>query len=324
MMSDNNYTQDNEDTIFHDFRSDNDSAPSPDIFFVVQEQGADAKRYLLKDNQPLTVGRGSDQDVVIGDSMVSREHIVILRTGFRVRIEIRGQNGLKMDGQLHMGKTINCESQPFQIGETVCRIESDATVLMSEEDMVSGVKSPGGLFSEQRPFGEEKRAPENDVDVYPDHGKSGGRIQSSLPLEDYDIHDVHSRSFKNDFGPEVIDQGAIKKSSPFLFASPKIVWKIMGGLIAVFFLVFIFWSLLRPLETSRQYRNGRRVDPSASDVFQPDAEETIYARYVINRAKEYMASNELDKAREVLKTVSDHHPEAILLLKEINLLSENK
>lgn len=315
MMSNNDFNQDNEETIFHDFKNINGDALEPDMFFVVQ--GDDVRKYPIKDGGLLTVGRNANQDVVLQDVMVSREHIVIRRTGFRVSIEIKGQNGLKMDGKLYMRETIDNISHLFQIGKTVCRIESDATVLMKDD--IASVDETSSTFSPAQPLLDKKeRLQKKDMDSNYPPGKSERCAHSFLNADSDKIHDDHFDSFENGFGPEIVDHRAIVKPELSFFCDAKTAWAIAGGVVAVLLVVGAIWSLWHPWETPLQYRNEMRVGLPAPGAFQSDGGENMYAGYVINRAKEYVMSNEWDKAREILKTVSPDNPDAILLLKEIN------
>ena len=58
---------------------------------------------------------------------VSREHLVLTRKNERVRVEIRGRNGVNLDDKQYLDQTIEClPPTSFKIGSVWCHLDLDA------------------------------------------------------------------------------------------------------------------------------------------------------------------------------------------------------
>ncbi len=112
------------------------SAPQDDMWFEV-EQADPANVHPLREGQLVTVGRDSSQDIVIIDKTLSRNHLILQRSGDRIAVQVLGLNGLVYADQVH--KSTNLEMVvpcSLTIGNVTCRIrkkiDNDATILMSD------------------------------------------------------------------------------------------------------------------------------------------------------------------------------------------------
>jgi hypothetical protein len=223
-MSDHYYNQDDDKTIFHGPPDACGGEPAEDMALVVEE--GRGGRYPLREGGFLTVGRNADQNVALKDARVSREHLVIRRTGFLVRVEVKGRNGLLMDGKTYRDQTIELTSESFQIGKTPCRIESETTVLMTDNG--PGMKVPETVFDGR--------------DMFDDAGGSGARDPDPHRApEDFAPFPVSSSSPK-DFEPEIIER-SFSPSSPFFHLDVKTACVTLGGVaLAILVAVLMFFS----------------------------------------------------------------------------------
>lgn len=110
-------------------------AGEDDLFFVVEGAGG-GREYPLRSGQRYTVGREANQDIVVGDRTLSRQHLIIQRMNDRVTIQIIGLNGLVHNGATLKSQTIDLSvPATFTVGKVPCRlkkkVDSDATIMMS-------------------------------------------------------------------------------------------------------------------------------------------------------------------------------------------------
>ncbi len=290
-MSDNN-SIDNEKTIFNGLSNAYGQASGTDMFFVVREDPAG--RYPVKESRPLTVGRNRDQDVVLRDSMVSREHLLIKRRGPCAIIEIKGRNGLEMDEKIYRNQIIECGSNRFLIGKTLCGIESETTILA------------GGNDSPVRPRETISLAPGKFAEVK--------RPEKRKDYEDYDNFDFHG----NDFGPEIIEQSSTKGPSSFFSLFSKTAWFIIGCVVALIAAAVVIRFFPGGSNISFLHHTERETDDAIFERDRPVPGKDPYVEYVLARAEEHMLAGEWDRAGDVLKAVPSDHPDALLLLEKID------
>lgn len=112
------------------------AAPQDDMWFEV-EQADPANVHPLREGQLVTVGRDTNQDIVIIDKTLSRNHLILQRSGDRIAVQVLGLNGLVYASQVY--KSTNLEvivPCSLTIGNVTCRIrkkiDNDATILMSD------------------------------------------------------------------------------------------------------------------------------------------------------------------------------------------------
>jgi len=131
-------TDETEETVLDDEVTDLET----ELFFIVQ--GGEPEKISLKDGVSVTVGRCKNQKVIIPDKTkhVSREHLVLKRNGNYVEIEVKGQNGIKIDDEIiKYDKTVDLKphkkivSVPvaFEMEKYVCYLETDETVITKNE-----------------------------------------------------------------------------------------------------------------------------------------------------------------------------------------------
>jgi hypothetical protein len=106
-----------------------------DLLFVVDGAGG-GREYPLRSGQRVSVGREATQDIVINDRTLSRNHLIVQRTGERVTVQIIGLNGMVHNGATLKSQSIDLSAPvAFTVGKIPCRIkkkiDSDATILMS-------------------------------------------------------------------------------------------------------------------------------------------------------------------------------------------------
>jgi len=96
------------------------------------------KRILLPEGQVVKIGRDPDQDLAIGDKTISRGHLVLIRNSNNVVVEIKGLNGLTLNGLAYKDRNIDIVvPTEFTLGDLHCRIcfeeevDEDATILVN-------------------------------------------------------------------------------------------------------------------------------------------------------------------------------------------------
>ncbi|MGC4014069.1 MAG: FHA domain-containing protein [Luteolibacter sp.] len=108
----------------------------PRVTITVPDTTPQPYRFQL-DRRKVTLGRGSENDIVISDSSVSVKHAEMVRAdhGYEIR-DLSSTNGTKLDGQRRM--TI-----PLQSGLTVLLGDVSFEFQLSEEELAElGAQSP--------------------------------------------------------------------------------------------------------------------------------------------------------------------------------------
>ncbi len=127
------------------------------------------QRQLGLTDQPLTIGRGSNNALVIGDQLASRHHCVVepVNSGYQVR-DLQSRNGTKLNGEF-IDKAILRAGDAIQIGDTVLRFGVAAQAPSDgQDDQV--VATPGAGVSY------DALMTQGDVDSHLDAGDADGRI----------------------------------------------------------------------------------------------------------------------------------------------------
>lgn len=106
------------------------------MWFVV-EPPSKPVRHPLRQGEAVTVGREATQNIVIDEKTLSRNHLVLRRSGDRVAVQILGLNGLVYANQVHKSTTLEIPAPAsLTIGNVICKIEkkydTDATILMND------------------------------------------------------------------------------------------------------------------------------------------------------------------------------------------------
>jgi len=83
-----------------------------------------SEREVILDAQPVTIGRATDNDLVLGDAAVSRHHARIqLRRGTFVLTDLRSTNGCRVNG-LGVDEVVLGIGDRIEIGEWVLLVEA--------------------------------------------------------------------------------------------------------------------------------------------------------------------------------------------------------
>ena len=116
----------------------------PEIWFEVENMPD--KRILLPEGVAVTVGRDEQQDLSIADKTMSRQHLVLTRRASVVSIDVKGLNGLTLNGVLYKHQILEVGApETFTLGNLNCQltqmeeVDEDATVLVAPA-MTSGAE----------------------------------------------------------------------------------------------------------------------------------------------------------------------------------------
>jgi hypothetical protein len=126
------------------------SPQQDDMWFLVDIAG-NLVEYPLRHGESITLGRDSNQDIVIKDKTLSRKHLVMQRNGDRITVQVLGLNGLVYANQIYKSTSLEVVVPcSLTIGTVVCqikkKIDTDATILMN--DPAAAVRQrPGAGFS---------------------------------------------------------------------------------------------------------------------------------------------------------------------------------
>ena len=101
--------------------------------FVV-EAGPDAGRHIALDNpRPSTIGRATDNDLVLADIAVSRKHVNLRFDGTNWLLRDRGSgNGTVVNGELEENEVALRSGDRIEIGNTVLRFEHLGTAMRGD------------------------------------------------------------------------------------------------------------------------------------------------------------------------------------------------
>jgi len=71
----------------------NENKKNDDLWFVIG--GEEPRRYEIPQGKKVSVGRNNDQDIVLENEMVSREHLIIKKNSSgEIELQVKGSNGL--------------------------------------------------------------------------------------------------------------------------------------------------------------------------------------------------------------------------------------
>ena len=129
------------------------SSMQPEVWFEVETMPD--KKILLPEGVAITIGRDPEQNLSIADKTMSRNHLVLTRKGNTIVIEVKGLNGLTLNGVSYKDRILDIVVPAnFSLGNLPCRlsmaeeVDEDATVLvppvgsMAHPDSLSPPSSP--------------------------------------------------------------------------------------------------------------------------------------------------------------------------------------
>lgn len=135
----------------------------PRVTITVPDTTPQPYRFQL-DRRKVTLGRGSENDIVISDSSVSVKHAEMVRTdnGYEIR-DLGSTNGTKQDGQRRM-------TVPLRSGMTVVLGDVSFEFQLSEEEQAElGTQSPVEALPAEQP----ERRRRSSMAEAPVSGRSG-------------------------------------------------------------------------------------------------------------------------------------------------------
>ena len=159
------------------------TATEDNMWFVV-DQATPPLEHPLREGRPVTLGRESNQDIVIMDKTLSRNHLILTRRGDRIDIQVLGLNGLVYAGQVYKSTNLEVNAPcALTLGNVACRIkkkvDTDATILMTDPAASARRQPQFGEMTEQQPA---PAMPRSTPPVWPppeDHGGIPGGVQST-------------------------------------------------------------------------------------------------------------------------------------------------
>ncbi|MBF0232055.1 MAG: FHA domain-containing protein, partial [Desulfamplus sp.] len=128
MNSDPDHIYDDDETVFSGHKNSNQLIEDDMWFFLNKKSD---ERFYLKNKMPISIGRKLGQDICIDDKTISREHLIIIREGDHVKLQILGRNGIEMNHHQLINQMITCKPPiKFNIGKVLCsiNISSDETL----------------------------------------------------------------------------------------------------------------------------------------------------------------------------------------------------
>ena len=117
--------------------------PVRDTAMIVLQQGADStKRWALRRDKPIMIGRNDDCDIMLPDRQVSRYHARISWSNEQYEIvDLGSKNGTHVNGDSAITPIQLKDGDEFQVGLRfrLAFIDADATMPLSLEKEISGL-----------------------------------------------------------------------------------------------------------------------------------------------------------------------------------------
>ena len=234
-----------------------------DLLFVA-ELASGITEVPLSSGVRMTVGRSNDQNIILDDKTLSRQHLILERSGDRVKIQVIGLNGMVHNRVTHKSTTVEIAAPAtFTVGRVLCRlrkkIDVDATLFMANPaELAQGSgTATGATASPAAPSPQPQQdqpgnfqspppsTPFSDQEKFPgDYDSETGNFQSASFLESaqekrFDDFDGKS-SFDDPFSGQQSGLGAQPSSSDTFFSNKKHLFIAGGIAVVVLVAVIIF------------------------------------------------------------------------------------
>lgn len=118
--------------------------PTRETAMLVLQQGSDSSKYWpLRRNEPITIGRSDECDVVLPDRQVSRFHARVVWSGDHYQLEDLGsKNGTHVNGKQAQSPVALHDGDEFQIGLRfrLAFIDAGATAPLTLNREITGLR----------------------------------------------------------------------------------------------------------------------------------------------------------------------------------------
>ncbi len=324
-------------TVLFSDASRNTASHPDDLFFFLKN--TQENEILIPEKTPVNIGRSRNQDFIITDQTVSREHLVLLRKKNDVHILVKGANGIVVDGYTYQsGDEVTIRPpKTFEVGGVTCAIRNDDTVIMHQDNLATVIENtddnyPGRSHLHQPPLPadtffepfENKEKKQQDFALKHSSGKS--LLDDEGPYSGYTVRPAHES-----FAPKIksLDAQAEKDRYTRLM--------LFAGGAAVFLLIAmtsLIWKQYQPHGVADAYRNNDLAKTSLYQLEEVDShfdgrraetEQNRYDKSLIDRAEILMQRKEWETAKDYLLDIpknSIYYDEARQMILNITRMTE--
>lgn len=320
-----------------------------DMWFVV-DQANPPLEHPLREGQQVSVGREANQDIVIMDKTLSRNHLVLTRRGDRIAAQVLGLNGLVYAGQVYKSTKVELVAPcALTVGNVSCRIkkkvDTEATILMTDpavqarqqgmDRLTPQPSAPAaqrsdppvwpppeepGLFSPQQPVYPAGQEPSPVFGAGRAEPLFPATPQAQAPPREHHDSAFPGQSASTPFSPATPADPRISKGDGnrklFLYGGLGLVLVLIVG-------VALFLWLRKPAPPQPPAAPPQAGPPQQQAAPQPQVEpvqvSSLHSQY-LSKAKSYMAAGKALEACDYLKDIPATSPlraEAAELAKQI-------
>ncbi len=308
-----------------------DNIPRKSILFFIE--GMPEQMFPVHPGRGVTVGRKKGMDIRIDHPTVSREHLVLVRRGDTVEIEVKGRNGISLGGKQYENQVVGCRPPvAIEVGTVKCRlmVYTDAAKAPPPEPIQAPPPRPTPPPS-PAPQRDTARGPSLELEerfdrVYtPDFEKAPpDPVELRRPVREPQF--PRSREEHTDFAPRIVG-GRTRGPASKRREIPKMGILALGGLLLLIALtagLFMMWDgdAEQPPAPIAERRETlpETTETKLPEKPLPETPETAdaggahaYHRTLIEQAKLLIEEGEPDSARDYLIDIpasSPHYAEA--------------